>query len=87
MCDPCKNGRHDECEGPECDCPKRREDAEIDRQVKSMSSRDAVLAESILSTLQGVGSPLARMIIEGAGRDRTLAFVHEIVRTAAALRC
>ena len=87
MCDPCKNGRHDECEGPDCDCPKRREDAEIDRQIKAVSSRDAAVAESVLSTLQYSGSPLARMIIEGAGRDRTRAFVHEIVRTVAAMRC
>jgi hypothetical protein len=27
------------------------------------------------------------MIIEGAGRERTLAFVHEIVRTAKAIQC
>lgn len=87
MCEPCKNNDHDNCTGPGCDCPKRQQDEAVERQVAAVTKQDAAYAESVLSTLQYSGSPIARLIIDGAGRDRTRAFVAEILRTAAAIRC
>lgn len=87
MCEPCKNGRHRECESADCDCPTRKEDEAIDRELSAMNRQDGVYAEGVLSNLQYSGSATAKRIIDAVSRDSAVAFVAQVLTTAKALRC
>jgi hypothetical protein len=87
ICEPCKQGRHRDCELGECRCPSRKEDEAVEQSLLAVRRSDSAYAEAVLSTLQYSGSPIARLIIEGAGREQARAFVCEIIATARAINC
>lgn len=88
MCKPCKQGKHQECIDPaNCDCPRLRQDEAIDMELAAVNRQDDTYAEAILSHLQFSGSLTAKFIFEGAGRQRTRAFIVQVLTTAKALRC
>jgi hypothetical protein len=86
ICRPCQENRHQDCEGP-CDCPRKKEEEAIDRELAAVNRQDAAYAETVLSHLQFLGSPLTRLIIDGAGRDQTRMFVAEVISVSKAIRC
>ena len=78
ICKPCKEGRHAECESAECDCPRRKEDEAIDRQLRAVRSSDENLAETVYSTLLYGGSDVARMLTDGGGKEAVRLFTQQI---------
>jgi hypothetical protein len=75
------------CEEGECECPRRAEDAQMERNLKAAGSADTGLAETVYSTLLYGGSDVARMLTEGAGKDAVRLFVQQIIRTYKAVQC
>jgi hypothetical protein len=87
ICKPCHEGRHRECVGPECDCADRQEEQALEQRLLATRQAGSAYTEVVLSTLQGSGSPIAKLFLENAGMEKTKAFVSEILATAKALRC
>jgi hypothetical protein len=81
-CDACKGGNHRKCAG-ECDC--RQEDEQINRIVAS--GIDAMLAETIYCNVLFSGSPEARMLTNGAGKEVLIVFIQQILRAHKAIQC
>ena len=85
ICQPCKENNHDSCTEGDCQCPNFQEKKAVDRELNAVSSRDAVLAEMVLSTLQYSGSAICKVIVDGAGRDQTKALIVQLIRTMKAI--
>lgn len=86
ICQPCLDNRHDDCVLGECACPEFQERKRIERELEAITRADATYAEAVLSTLQYGGSAVAKMIIDGAGRDQTKLFVTQILAGARSMR-
>ena len=87
ICENCKQGRHKECESPECDCPRRKEEEEIDRSIAATRQGDEELAETIYSNLLYGGSEVARILTDGAGKPAVTHFVRQVLRASKAIKC
>jgi hypothetical protein len=85
ICAACKDNNHDECSGGDCQCPDFLERKNTEAEVTAVSRADAMYAETVLANLQN--SSIARLIINGAGREQAKVFVHQILRTAKAMNC
>jgi hypothetical protein len=79
--------KHEECTEGDCQCPEYRERQNIEAEVDAVNRADAIRAEAVLWNLQHAGSSLAKMIVDGAGREQARAFVHLVLRTAKAINC
>ena len=75
------------CEDGECDCPRRSEDEQMKQNLKAAGTVDSGLSEMVYSTLLYGGSPVARELTEGAGKDTVRLFVQQIIRTYKAIQC
>lgn len=73
------------CEEGDCECPRRAQDQQIDRLVNS--GADEGLAETIYSNLLYGGSPVARMLTDGAGKDNVKVFIQQVLRGYKAIKC
>jgi hypothetical protein len=87
MCRPCSEGAHRMCEQGDCDCKLRKDEEAVERSLAATRQGDGALADVVFTNLMASGSPITKMFLENAGREQTRAFVGEIIRTAAALRC
>jgi hypothetical protein len=87
VCKACRENRHDECSLADCECPDYQQRKAIEHELEAVSRADSAYAEVVLSNLQYSGSNLAKLVIDEAGRDAALAFVHQILRTATAMKC
>jgi hypothetical protein len=87
ICDPCKEGRHDDCKLADCDCPERREQELVERRLRAIRATDERLAGQVYTTLLYGGSDVARMLTEGAGRDAVCSFVQQVIGTLRSMRC
>jgi hypothetical protein len=67
VCDSCRNGNSDD----DWECVDRL----MEREVRAVNSADDTLAEVVLSHVLYSESAIGRMIVDGAGPDRTRAFV------------
>jgi hypothetical protein len=87
ICDPCRAGRHEDCEGTRCDCPDRREREAVERRLKAIRATDQRLATAVYTTLLYGGSAEARMLTDAAGRDAVRLFVCQIIGTLRSMNC
>jgi len=87
ICDPCKAGRHYDCEGDRCDCPDRKEQQAVERRLRAIRATDERLAGQVYTSLLYGGSDVARMLTEGAGRDAVCSFVTQVIGTLRSMNC
>ena len=87
VCKACRENRHDECSLEDCECPDYEQRKNIERELEAVCRADSAYAEVVLSNLQSSGSNLAKLVIDGAGRDAALTFVCQILRTAKGMKC
>jgi hypothetical protein len=87
ICQACLDNKHEECCQGDCGCPEYQQRKNIEREIDAVNQADSAYAEAVLSNLQYSGSALAKLVIDGAGRDQARAFVHQVMVIAKALRC
>ena len=87
ICQPCLENRHSDCALGDCACPDYKQRKNIEHELEAVNRADATYAEAVLSNLQYGGSAICKTIIDGAGRDQATAFVHQVLRTAKAMKC
>ena len=86
ICEACKSGNHNQCAKGDCECPTFLEEKKVQEELAAVSRADYVLAEAILSNVQYSGSAVAKIIIDGAGRDQSKLFVTQILAGARSMR-
>jgi hypothetical protein len=87
ICEPCKRNDHRHCIEGGCDCPRRKEDQQIERSLTATRQSDEGLAEMVYSALLYGGSDVTRMLTDGAGKEAVRLFVEQVLRTFKAVRC
>jgi hypothetical protein len=87
ICENCRQGRHQMCEEGSCECPRRKEDEEIERSIAATRQGDEELAETIYSNLLYGGSEVARLLTDGAGKPAVTHFVRQGLRANKAIKC
>ena len=86
ICEACKSGNHDQCAKGDCECPTFLEEKKVQEELAAVSRADYAFCEAILSNVQYSGSAVARMIIEGAGREQTKLFINQVLVSSRAMR-
>jgi hypothetical protein len=87
ICEPCRQGRHRQCEEGDCACPTRAEDEQIGRIFEANNQGEEGLAETIYSNLLYGGSEVAGILTEGAGKPAVKLFVRQVLRANRAIKC
>ena len=79
ICEACQKGNHDACTEGDCHCEERVKDLIEKEALRYQNMASAGIAETIYSNLLYGGSPVTRLLTDGAGKDNVKLFIKAVL--------